>query len=49
MTDRPTVIHRSPAELHEQRARLLAEAGLAYELLRARAATWTLSPEKQDI
>ena len=43
------MIHRSPTELREQRARLLVEAGLTYHLLRARAATWTLSPEQQDI
>ncbi|WP_445520487.1 hypothetical protein [Streptomyces sp. NEAU-174] len=49
MTDRPTVIRRTPAELREQRARLIAEAGLTYDELRDRADAWTLSPEQQDI
>ncbi|MGW4075962.1 hypothetical protein ACWELB_21035 [Streptomyces asiaticus] len=49
MTDRPTVIHRTPAELREQRAQLLAEAGLSYDQLAERAAAWTLSLEQQDI
>ncbi|MFE9003139.1 hypothetical protein ACFYOY_13500 [Streptomyces sp. NPDC007875] len=49
MTERPTVIHQTPDQLREQRARLLAEAGLSYEQLRDRATTWTLSLEQQDI
>lgn len=47
--DRPTVIHRTPAELRAQRARLLAEAGLSYDQLAERAGAWALSPEQVDI
>jgi hypothetical protein len=49
VTEPPTFIRRTEAELEAQRARLLAEAGLTYEELRDRAATWNLSPEQQDI
>lgn len=49
MGDRPSFIRRTRAELEEQRARLLAEAGMDYETLRERAETWQLYPEHRDI
>ncbi|GHJ34298.1 hypothetical protein ACFV4E_22800 [Streptomyces hygroscopicus] len=44
-----TVIRHTPAELREQRARLLNESGLTYDELRDRAAVWALSLEQIDI
>ncbi|MFJ1992985.1 hypothetical protein [Streptomyces asiaticus] len=49
MKGQPTVIHRTPAELRAQRARLIAESGLTYDQLAERTSTWTLSPELVDI
>lgn len=46
--DRPTVIRRTPAELREQRARLIAESGLTYDQLAERASR-ALSPRQIDI
>lgn len=45
----PTVIHQTRAELEAQRVALLAEAGLPYEELQARAERWVLPLEQLDI
>ncbi|MEV6013267.1 hypothetical protein AB0M29_41725 [Streptomyces sp. NPDC051976] len=45
----PTVIHRTPSELEDQRARLLADVHMSYEQLRDRAETYSLSPHELDV
>ncbi|CAL9672677.1 hypothetical protein SUDANB15_07519 (plasmid) [Streptomyces sp. enrichment culture] len=44
-----TVIHKTPEELREQRARLLAEVGMSYEQLRDRAEMYSLSMDELDV
>ncbi|WP_409469099.1 hypothetical protein [Streptomyces sp. HC307] len=44
-----TVIHRTPEQLREQRARLLAEVGMSYEQLRDRAEVYSLSMDELDV
>lgn len=45
----PTVIHRTPSELEDQRARLLAEVHMTYEQLQHRVETYSLSPHELDV
>ncbi|MFE9941538.1 hypothetical protein [Streptomyces hirsutus] len=44
-----TVIHKTPQQLREQRARLLAEVGMSYEQLRDRAEVYSLSMDELDV
>ncbi|WP_016906670.1 hypothetical protein [Streptomyces xiaopingdaonensis] len=45
----PTVIHRTRAELEEQRVRLLQEVHMSYDELRRRADTYSLSLDDLDV
>ncbi|MFF3768437.1 hypothetical protein ACFYYR_30745 [Streptomyces sp. NPDC001922] len=45
----PTVIHRTPTELRDQRAALLAEVNMDYEELRERAETYSLSMAELEV
>lgn len=44
-----TVIHKTPQQLRDQRARLLAEVGMSYEQLRDRAEVYSLSMDELDV
>ena len=44
-----TVIHKTPEQLRDQRARLLAEVGMSYEQLRDRAEVYSLSMDELDV
>ncbi|MFD9056153.1 hypothetical protein ACFWCM_12635 [Streptomyces albidoflavus] len=44
-----TVIRKTPKELHEQRARLIASTGLSEEVLRERGEAFQLYPEHQAV
>jgi len=44
-----TVIHKTPQQLHDQRARLLAEVGMTFEELRERAEVYSLSMDELDV
>ncbi|WP_254076505.1 hypothetical protein [Streptomyces pacificus] len=43
------MIHKTPEQLREQRARLLAEVGMSYEQLRDRAEVYSLSMDELDV
>jgi hypothetical protein len=43
------VIHRTAAELREQRQRLLDEVNMTYETLRERASMYSLSMDELDV
>ncbi|MFR9723360.1 hypothetical protein ACL02R_08305 [Streptomyces sp. MS19] len=45
----PPVIHRTRAQLEDQRTRLLGEVRMDYEELRERASTYTLSMHELDV
>ncbi|MFB6977724.1 hypothetical protein [Streptomyces scopuliridis] len=45
----PTVIHKTREELEDQRAQLLAEVGMSYEELSARAGVYSLSMDELDV
>lgn len=45
----PTVIHRTHAELAQQRAGLLAQAGMTYPELQAAAEVWSLTMRQLNI
>ncbi|MFD3363619.1 hypothetical protein ACFWW5_11005 [Streptomyces albidoflavus] len=44
-----SVIRKTPKELHEQRARLIASTGLSEEVLRERGEAFQLYPEHQAV
>ncbi|MGW9397301.1 hypothetical protein [Streptomyces sp. NPDC055642] len=44
-----TVIHKTPEQLREQRASLLAEVGMTFEQLRDRAEMYSLSMDELDV
>ncbi|MGJ3558649.1 hypothetical protein ACR6C2_05315 [Streptomyces sp. INA 01156] len=44
-----TVIRKTPQQLREQRARLLAEVNMSYEQLRDRAEVYSLSMDELDV
>ncbi|MER5843224.1 hypothetical protein ABT099_23590 [Streptomyces prasinus] len=44
-----TVIHKTPQQLRDQRASLLAEVGMTFEELRERAEVYSLSMDELDV